>query len=183
MISLWHRISDFKYWYYYAFTLKSCKNRSFSRKIFVDTDLESWGSILYDEIILGTIWVPHKVQFAFGIHIQNMGKSRKLTFSCVIWFTIVPRVVPNVLKSKSMMFELSKTVSTVLRWYFDKILQTLEFCWFSIFENAILWLYSQNMSSGYHFGYHRHFFFQKYHYQIVLEKNHRRYLAIFTSLP
>ena len=87
-----------------------------------------------------------------------MGKSRKLTFSCVIWFTIVPRVVPNVLKSKSMMFELSKTVSTVLRWYFDKILQTLEFCWFSIFENAILWLYSQNMSSGYHFGYHRHLF-------------------------
>jgi len=37
-------------------------------------------------------------------------------------------VVPKVLESKSMMFQLSKTVSTATKRHFDKILRILEFC-------------------------------------------------------
>ena len=41
---------------------------------------------------------------------------------------MVPRVVPKVLESKSMMFQLSKTVSIVINEYLDKILPIPEFC-------------------------------------------------------
>ena len=65
-------------------------------------------------------------------------------------------MVPKISESKSM-FQLSKIVSTALKWHFDKILRALEFVDFPILKNVILWLYSQNMSTMYHFGYHRHF--------------------------
>ena len=71
---------------------------------------------------------------------------------------MVPRMVSKVSESKSMMFQLSKTVSTAIKWYFDQIYELLNFVRFPFFKNAILWLYSENMSTGYHFGYHRHFF-------------------------
>ena len=71
---------------------------------------------------------------------------------------MVPRMVPKISESKSMMFQLSKTVSTAIKWHFDQIYELLNFVRFPFFKNAILWLYSENMSTGYHFGYHRHFF-------------------------
>ena len=57
-----------------------CKNRSINRKIFSNTSLESWRFILFDEIILGTIWVTHKSKFAYEIIIKILIKSLKFYF-------------------------------------------------------------------------------------------------------
>ena len=58
---------------------------------------------------------------------------------------MVPRVVPKVLESKSMMFQVSKTMSTVINEHLDKNLRIIEFWYFFTFcirtlnANFILW--------------------------------------------
>ena len=45
-------------------------------------------------------------------------------------------MVPKISESKSMMLQLSKTVSTALKWHFDQILRAVEFCSFSNFQKC-----------------------------------------------
>ena len=49
---------------------------------------------------------------------------------------MVPKVVPKIIKSKTMIFELSKTVSTDIMSNFNQILRTFEISSFSIFEKS-----------------------------------------------
>ena len=77
---------------------------------------------------MGTTVVPHNMKFAFRILIQNLKKTQKSSFFVWIYFRMAPTVVPKVLESKSMMFQVPKTVSTVINEHLDKILQILEFC-------------------------------------------------------
>ena len=106
----------------------NCKDRSIQPKIFVDIVLESERFILFSEHIFGYHCGTTQYEICIYNCYTKCEKTQKFSFFDFIYYHMVPRVVPKVLESKSMMFQLSKTVSIVINEYLDKILPIPEFC-------------------------------------------------------
>ena len=80
------------------------KNRFTDSKIFFDTPLESSRFKPYDENNFGYHYGTPQYEICISDSYIKCEESLKFSFSGFEWYTMVPRVVPKVLESKSMMF-------------------------------------------------------------------------------
>ena len=92
------------------------------------------------KIILITTMVPHNVQFQLEMYTQNSRISLKLNFHALIWYIMVPKIVPKVWSRKIWCLKFLKPYPLPSNDHLTTLYKILNFHDFPIFKNMILWL-------------------------------------------